>query len=56
LAEDGNTSELVKRMAGDHSAGRHGYSELVVKVSHGLMLILVTLSVIYHPLMTKKDK
>lgn len=47
---------LVKQMTMEHDAGRHRYAELVVMISHGLMLILVTLSVIYHPLMTKKDR
>lgn len=47
---------LIEQMAKEHEAGRHGYAQLVVTVSHGLMFILVTLSVIYHPLMTKKDQ
>lgn len=48
--------ELIAQMAREHQAGRHRYSELIVLISHGLMLVLVTLSVIYHPLMTKKDR
>ncbi len=55
MTVDGNASELVKRLASEHLAGRHKYSSIVVNVSHGLMLVLVTLAIIYHPLMTRKD-
>lgn len=47
---------LITRMAKEHLSGRHEYSGYIIAVSHGLMLVLVTLSVVFHPLMTKKDK
>ena len=55
LVIDGNSLELLKRMSEEHAAGRHRVAKIVVNVSHGVMAILVGLSIIYHPLMTRKS-
>ncbi len=50
---NGDTYELIQKMADEHMAGRHKFSSSIVKVSHSLMFVLVVLSIIFDQALTK---
>ncbi len=55
LAGEAGASELVQRIATEHQGVRR-YAGLVLKVSHIAMLLLVILSLVFHPITAKRKK
>ncbi|MEM1092312.1 MAG: hypothetical protein AAGI67_18130 [Pseudomonadota bacterium] len=53
LAGEANASELVQRIASEQQGVRR-YASLVLKVSHIAMLVLVILSLVFHPIRAKR--